>query len=126
MVTDGVGADPAVRVGAAAADHQAEAEAAARAIANSPLVKAAVYGRDPNWGRIVQSVGHALAGRDGPEPRLSLAFDGLGPGDPGLADVMAREEYDLTVGLGRGAAGAEMWFCDLTHGYVTLNAEYHT
>jgi glutamate N-acetyltransferase/amino-acid N-acetyltransferase len=126
MVKDGEGAEHAVRLVVDGAVDQAEAEAVARAIANSPLVKAAVYGRDPNWGRIVQSVGHALAGRGGPQPRLSLAFDGLGAGDPGLADVMAREEYELAVRLGRGEAGAEMWFCDLTHAYVTLNAEYHT
>src|SRR5205085_862715 len=91
----------------------AEAETVARAIANSPLVKAAVYGQDPNWGRVTQAVGQALAGRGGPEARVSLAFDGLGPGDPGLAEVMSRDEYELAVGLGRGVAGAEMLFCDL-------------
>jgi glutamate N-acetyltransferase/amino-acid N-acetyltransferase len=126
MVKDGEGAEHAVRLLVEGARDPAEAEAVARAIANSPLVKAAIYGRDPNWGRVDQAVGHALAGRGGPAPRLTLAFDGLGPGDPGLAEVMAREEYDLSVGLGRGEAGAEMWFCDLTHAYVTLNAEYHT
>jgi glutamate N-acetyltransferase / amino-acid N-acetyltransferase len=126
MVKDGEGAEHAVRLVVEGARDADEAEAVARAIADSPLVKSAVYGRDPNWGRVAQAVGQALAGRGGPEARLTLAFDGLGAGDPGLAEVMGREEYDLAVGLGRGRAGAEMWFCDLTHAYVTLNAEYHT
>src|SRR5207244_3522886 len=91
-----VSADPLAR-----ARDDGEAETVARAIANSPLVKAAIYGRDPNWGRVAQAVGHALADRGGPEPRLSLSFDGLVPGDPELAGVMDREEYDLAVGLGR-------------------------
>jgi len=126
MVKDGEGAEHVVRLLVAGGADDAEAERAARAIGNSPLVKTAVFGRDPNWGRISQAVGQALAGAAGAvhEPRVRL--DGVDLGDPGAAAVMARAEYDLEVDLGRGPGAAELWVSDLTHAYVTLNAEYHT
>jgi len=126
MVKDGEGAEHAVRLVVREAADPAEAEAVARAIADSPLVKTAAFGQDPNWGRIAQAAGQALAGREGPEPRLRVAVDGHPvPGDEAV-EVLARPEYDMEVALGRGAAEAELWWCDLTHAYVTLNAEYHT
>jgi glutamate N-acetyltransferase/amino-acid N-acetyltransferase len=125
MVRDGEGAEHAVRVVVEGARDAGEAEAVARAVGNSPLVKTAIYGRDPNWGRISQAVGMALAGRDGvSEPRVSV--DGVPFGTEGVAEVLERPEYDLEIALGRGDAGAVLWISDLTHGYVTVNAEYHT
>jgi glutamate N-acetyltransferase/amino-acid N-acetyltransferase len=126
MVKDGEGAEHAVRLTVREAADAAEAEAVARAIGNSPLVKTAAAGRDPNWGRIAQSAGHALAGREGPPALLRVTVDGEEVPGAGAAAVLERAEYDMEVSLGRGAASAVLWWCDLTHAYVTLNAEYHT
>ena len=118
IVADGEGASRTARVqvdGAASAD---EAERVARAIANSPLVKTALLGRDPNWGRISQAAGQALAGEDveelGPD-RIDAA--GLGTDE---------QEAEIAIRLGRGSASAHLYFCDLTKDYVELNAEYST
>jgi glutamate N-acetyltransferase/amino-acid N-acetyltransferase len=126
MVKDGEGAEHAVRLTVREAADAEEAEAVARAIGNSPLVKTAAAGRDPNWGRIAQSAGHALAGRAGPPALLRVTVDGEEVPGAGAAAVLERAEYDMEVTLGRGAASAVLWWCDLTHAYVTLNAEYHT
>ena len=96
------------------------------AIANSPLIKAAVCGRDPSWGRVTQAVGAALAGVSGPPPVVSLSFDGIDVGDEAVNEVMAKDEYEMHVGLGRGEGIAEIFFCDLTHAYVTINSDYTT
>jgi glutamate N-acetyltransferase / amino-acid N-acetyltransferase len=126
MVKDGEGAEHVMRVVVREAADAEEAETVARAVGDSPLVKTAAFGRDPNWGRISQAVGAALAGRGGAPAELRVAFDGVPGGDPAVADVLARPEYDLEVSLGRGAGEATLWASDLTHAYVTLNAEYHT
>ncbi len=118
IVGDGEGA---TRLGCArvteAADRE-EAELAARAIANSPLVKTALFGRDPNWGRIAQAAGMGLVGRDLPE----LGLDHID------ADEFASEalEVELSLRLGRGEAAAHVWFSDLNYEYVRINAEYTT
>lgn len=125
MVKDGEGAEHAVRVVVRGAADPAEAEAVARAVGESSLVKTAVNGRDPNWGRISQAVGQALAGRRGVrEPAIGV--DGVPFASPAAAEVLAREEYDLEIALGRGDAGTALWVSDLGHAYVTINAEYHT
>jgi glutamate N-acetyltransferase/amino-acid N-acetyltransferase len=118
IVADGEGATRVGRIEVSEAASQEEAERAARAIANTPLVKTALYGRDPNWGRIAQAAGMALAGEElgelGPE-----AID---------AEQISSEEPEAEIGLrlGRGEAVAHVWFSDLTHDYVKLNAEYTT
>jgi N-acetylglutamate synthase/N-acetylornithine aminotransferase len=71
-------------------------------------------------------VGQALAGAAGAVHEPVLRFDGLGREDPGVAEVMARPEYDIELELARGEGAAELWLCDLTYAYVELNAEYHT
>lgn len=126
MVEDGEGADHAVRLLVTGAADEDEAARVARAIGNSPLVKAAIFGRDPNWGRVSQAVGQALAGASGPVHEPVVAVDGVPFGTDGVREVLERREYDLTVELGRGTGADELWVCDLTHAYVTLNAEYHT
>jgi glutamate N-acetyltransferase/amino-acid N-acetyltransferase len=126
IVRDGEGAEHAVRVVVRGARDAEEAERVARAVGDSPLVKTAIFGRDPNWGRVSQAVGAALVGRPGPVPEPDVRVDGIPYGAPEAAEVLAREEYDLEVDLARGGAGAELWVSDLTHGYVTINAEYHT
>ncbi len=118
IVSDGEGATRAGRVDVQQAATAGEAERVARAIANSPLVKTALFGRDPNWGRIAQAAGQALAGEELHE---------LGPDDID-ADELATEtgEPEITVRLGRGGYDARVFFSDLTHEYVTVNAEYTT
>jgi glutamate N-acetyltransferase/amino-acid N-acetyltransferase len=125
MVKDGEGAEHAVRVVVDGALDDAEAERVARAVGESALVRTAVYGRDANWGRVHQAVGQALAATGG-HVDFTLRFDGVLPDGAGIADVMARPEYEMQVGLGRGTARAELFASDLGHGYVTVNAEYRT
>jgi glutamate N-acetyltransferase/amino-acid N-acetyltransferase len=118
IVADGEGATRVGRIEALGAASPGEAEEVARAIANSPLVKAALYGRDPNWGRIAQAAGMALAGED---------LDGLGPGEVDAGEMRdSGEEAELAVRLGRGRAAAHVYFSDLTPDYVRLNSEYTT
>jgi glutamate N-acetyltransferase / amino-acid N-acetyltransferase len=118
VVADGEGASRVARVQVSEAADDAEAETVARAIANSPLVQTALYGRDPNWGRIAQAAGMALAGDDigdlGPE---AIDAEGLGSDGP---------EAEIAIRLGRGDATAHLYFSDLTPDYVKLNSEYTT
>ncbi len=118
VVRDGEGAHRAGRIEVTGAADRAEAERVARAIANSPLVKTALYGRDPNWGRIAQSAGAALAGAEMDE----FGVDSIDAAELG-ADV---PEANIALRLPRGSARAHVYFSDLGHGYVTLNAEYTT
>jgi glutamate N-acetyltransferase/amino-acid N-acetyltransferase len=118
MVADGEGASRVgcVRVSGAAGEE--EAERAARAIANSPLVKTALFGRDPNWGRIAQAAGMGLVGVELPE---------LGAEHIDAAEFASdADEVELTLRLERGEAAAHVWFSDLGYEYVRINAEYTT
>jgi glutamate N-acetyltransferase/amino-acid N-acetyltransferase len=153
MVADGEGATKAVRLTVDGARDAAEAERVARAVADSPLVKTAFFGRDANWGRIVQAAGQALGraaadraagvGNGAPAGPAAVAatdvlYEDLAVvrggrpvplGDSAqerLADIMAQHEIDLRVAVNGGPAAATIYFSDLTHDYVTLNAEYTT
>ena len=118
MVADGEGATRVGRIGVTGAADVDEAERTARAIANSPLVKTALHGRDPNWGRIVQAAGIALAGTELPE---------LGP-EAVEADELASDtaEPEIALRLERGDGAAHVYFSDLTAEYVRINSEYTT
>jgi len=118
IVRDGEGAVRTGRIEVTEAATQAEAERVARAIANSPLVKTALFGRDPNWGRIAQAAGAALAGEELPE----LGAENIDAAELG-ADV---PEAEIGLRLGRGGHSAHVWFSDLGYEYVKLNAEYTT
>jgi glutamate N-acetyltransferase / amino-acid N-acetyltransferase len=118
IVRDGEGAARAARITVEEAASPAEAERVARAIANSPLVKTALYGRDPNWGRIAQAAGAALAGEELEE----IGAEAIDAAELGAEN----EEADIGLRLGRGGHCASVWFSDLGHEYVTLNAEYTT
>ena len=126
MVKDGEGAEHAVRIDVRGGADPVEADRVARAIGASPLVKAAIFGRDPNWGRIEQAVGQALIGAPGEVHEPLLAFDGLAVDAPCIEQVLALPEYDLRVDLGRGGGEAEIFASDLTHAYVSINADYTT
>jgi glutamate N-acetyltransferase/amino-acid N-acetyltransferase len=118
IVRDGEGAARAGRIEVTGAADQGEAERVARAIANSPLVKTALYGRDPNWGRIAQAAGAALAGAD---------MDEIGADSIDATELGAENpEANIALRLSRGSARAHVYFSDLGHEYVTLNAEYTT
>jgi glutamate N-acetyltransferase / amino-acid N-acetyltransferase len=118
IVADGEGATRVARVAVSEAATPDEAERVARAIANSPLVKTAMYGRHPSWGRIAQAAGMALAGEH---------VDELGPDRIDAGELVTdSEEVEIFVPLGRGNAGAHVYFSDLTPQYVNLNAEQTT
>jgi glutamate N-acetyltransferase/amino-acid N-acetyltransferase len=118
IVRDGEGAARTARIEVSEAASQEEAERVARAIANSPLVKTALFGRDPNWGRIAQAAGAALVG----EKLEELGADAIDAAELG-ADI---EEAEIGLRLGRGGHSAHVWFSDLGYDYVKLNAEYTT
>jgi glutamate N-acetyltransferase / amino-acid N-acetyltransferase len=118
IVADGEGATRVGRIEVREAATGDEAERVARAIANSPLVKTALYGRDPNWGRIAQAAGMALAGE---------SLDGLAEGAIDAAELAGEEpDAEIAIALGRGEAQAHVFFSDLGHEYIRVNAEYRT
>jgi glutamate N-acetyltransferase/amino-acid N-acetyltransferase len=118
VIRDGEGAHRVGLVRVEGAADRAEAEWVARAIANSNLVKTALYGRDPNWGRIAQAAGAALAGAE---------MDEIGSEHIDAAELGGDStEAEIGLRLSRGDARAHVYFSDLGHEYVTLNAEYTT
>lgn len=132
MVADGEGAARIARV-VVRGGHQEGAEAAARAVANSPLVKAALHSADPNWGRIVQSVGAALPGTA--PLAVDLTLEGLQVCSAGvalpydehaLAESLKAKEVEYEIDLPGEGAETEVFFSDLSHEYVTINADYTT
>ena len=132
MVADGEGARRIARV-VARGGHAQGVEVAARAVANSPLVKAALHGGDPNWGRILQAVGGALVDT-APLP-VDVTIAGLpvcvaGTAIPYDEQALAREvqgdEVEYEIGLPGEGAETEVFFSDLSHEYVHINAEYTT
>ncbi|MEA2273095.1 MAG: glutamate N-acetyltransferase / amino-acid N-acetyltransferase [Solirubrobacteraceae bacterium] len=130
MVRDGEGAARVGRI-VVRGGHAEGVERSARAVANSPLVKAALHGADPNWGRVAQAVGMALPGTAPlaldidieavPVCRAgtAVAFD-----RDQLASAVSGDEVDIEVGLPGEGAETEVFFSDLSHQYVTINAEY--
>jgi glutamate N-acetyltransferase/amino-acid N-acetyltransferase len=132
MVRDGEGAARVGRV-VVRGGYAEGVEHSARAVANSPLVKAALHGGDPNWGRIAQAVGMALPGTAPLE--LDIAIEGVqvcarGAAVPhdraALAAAVAGDEVEYVVGLPGEGAETEVFFSDLSHDYVSINAEYTT
>jgi glutamate N-acetyltransferase/amino-acid N-acetyltransferase len=134
VVRDGEGATKFVEIRVTGAADDADARRVAMAIANSPLVKTAIAGEDANWGRIVMAVGKSGARAD--RDRLSIRFGDIvvaeaGHRAPGYSEAetsayMKRQELVIGVDLGLGAAARTVWTCDLTHGYVDINADYRS
>lgn len=134
VVRDGEGASKfiSVRVSGAASDESARK--IGLAIANSPLVKTAIAGEDANWGRVVMAVGKA--GEPADRDKLSIGFGGVWAARNGLpvadydeapvAEHLKGEEIDIAVDLGIGDGRATVWTCDLTHGYISINADYRS
>jgi glutamate N-acetyltransferase/amino-acid N-acetyltransferase len=136
MVADGEGATKIMRLSVLGAETDRGAMAVARAIADSPLVKTAMHGCDPNWGRIISSAGAAMAGRSVPQARLQLCGVTVVEGGAACAvseaqrahmgAAMKQPEIDICLDLGLGSASTELFFADMGHEYISINAEYHT
>ncbi|MFL0671939.1 MAG: bifunctional glutamate N-acetyltransferase/amino-acid acetyltransferase ArgJ [Erythrobacter sp.] len=134
VVRDGEGASKFITIRVTGAVSDASARRVGLAIANSPLVKTAIAGEDANWGRVVMAVGKA--GEPADRDRLSVAFGGVWTAKDGLpvdgydeAPVAAHlrgAEIDILVDLGLGEGRASVWTCDLTHGYIAINADYRS
>jgi glutamate N-acetyltransferase/amino-acid N-acetyltransferase len=132
IVRDGEGSKRIGRV-VVRGGHPPHVERAARAVANSPLVKAALHGGDPNWGRIAQAVGAAVV--DAAPLAVDIAIEGMQVCTAGMAlpfdldalnAAVAGDEVEYVVGLPGDGHETEVFFSDLSHEYVTINAEYTT
>ena len=134
VVRDGEGASKFVEIEVIGAQNERDAKTHAFAIANSPLVKTALAGSDPNWGRIVMAIGKsgALADRD----RIKIWFGDILVATDGFvaqsytendgASYMQQAELKIRVDIGLGAGCFTAWTCDLTHQYVSINADYRS
>ena len=134
VVRDGEGATKFVTVDVTGAENAGDARKVAMAIANSPLVKTAIAGQDANWGRIVMAVGKsgAAANRD----LLSIRFGDIVVAENGwraldysedtASAYMKNQELTIGVDLGLGNGASTVWTCDLTHGYIDINADYRS
>ena len=134
VVRDGEGASKFVEIQVTGAVSDAEAKVHGMAIANSPLVKTAIAGEDPNWGRVVMAIGKAGAAAD--RDLLSISFGDVLVAEKGWvspdykeelgAEEMKKQEITIKVDLGLGDGAATVWTCDLTHQYISINADYRS
>ena len=134
IAIDGEGAETLIEVTVDSARDIAQAKRVAKAIVNSPLVKTAVHGADPNWGRVAMAVGKCSDDTDIEQDRVVIRFgetevyprqvddDALAA----LSEYMAGPEVSIRVSLDTGRSAATVWGCDLTDGYVRINADYTT
>ena len=134
LVGDGEGATKLVTVAVRGAASGRDALNAARAVANSPLVKTAINGQDPNWGRIMMALGKSPARIDpakvgiafGDEPLVERGMLKEGVRLERVREIMGLSEYEIRIDLGLGRGEDRVWTCDLTEEYVRLNAKYTT
>ena len=134
IVRDGEGATKFITITVAGAEDDQAARRMGLAIANSPLVKTAIAGEDANWGRIVMAVGKS--GEKADRDQLSIAMGGVVIARDGqrvadydetpVAEHMKGQEITIAVNAGVGDGAAVVWTCDLTHGYISINADYRS
>ena len=134
VVRDGEGATKFIAVGVTGAVSDESAHRVAMSIANSPLVKTAIAGADANWGRVVMAVGKA--GEPAERDLLSIRFGGIevaargavvaGYDEGPVAEHLKGTDIAIDVDLGLGDGRATVWTCDLTHGYISINADYRS
>jgi glutamate N-acetyltransferase / amino-acid N-acetyltransferase len=134
QVADGEGATKLVAVTVRGGASRRDALAAARSVANSPLVKTAINGEDPNWGRLMMAIGKSPAKVD--PQRVRITFDDEPLVESGalkegvrldrVREIMGKKEYAITVDLGMGRGEETVWTCDLSEEYVRLNSKYTT
>jgi glutamate N-acetyltransferase/amino-acid N-acetyltransferase len=133
LARDGEGATKVITITVREASSEQDAKKAARAIANSMLVKTALYGQDPNWGRIVSAVGSTgiridpngfeikIAGINVARDGCAIEYD-----EKKMQHALAETELSIDISLNCGSFTSQVYTCDLTHEYITINAEYHT
>ena len=133
VVSDGEGATRIAEIRVLSAASEADARRAARAVATSSLVKTALYGQDANWGRIACAVGYSGAAIHPEKTDISIGpLKLLDQGRPvpfneeEAARILAAPEVTITIDLGMGTASAAYWTCDLSHEYVSINADYRS
>ncbi|RYD64825.1 MAG: bifunctional glutamate N-acetyltransferase/amino-acid acetyltransferase ArgJ [Sphingomonadales bacterium] len=134
VVRDGEGAQKLITVEVEGAESDRSAHVIAMSIANSPLVKTAIAGEDANWGRVVMAVGKA--GEPAERDRLAIRFGETQVAESGLAvtgydeapvaEHLKGSDVRIGVDLGLGEGRATVWTCDLTHGYISINADYRS
>lgn len=133
IVADGEGATKLVEIRVKGAESFNSASKVARAVANSPLVKTALFGEDPNWGRIVCAIGYSGVPVD--PDKIDIFFGDIqavkqgapsGVSDEECASRLKEREIVLTIGLNQGGCECSFWTCDFSYDYVRINAEYHT
>ncbi len=134
VVRDGEGATKFITVKVTGAESHNSARRIALSIANSPLVKTAIAGEDANWGRVVMAVGKA--GEPADRDKLSIRFGGIevaragqrveGYDEAPVAKHLKGQEVDIETDVGVGPGAATVYTCDLTHGYISINADYRS
>jgi glutamate N-acetyltransferase/amino-acid N-acetyltransferase len=134
LAADGEGATKVIEVTVRSARDAAQAKRVAKAVVNSPLLKCAVHGADPNWGRVVMAIGKCSDDTDIVAEAVRVSFGDLevypgqldGAGLEQLSKVMSSDMVHIDIGLGIGEATATVWGCDLSADYVRINADYTT
>lgn len=134
VARDGEGAEKLIEVTVVAAASPEQAKRVAKAIVNSPLVKTAVHGADPNWGRVAMAIGKSTTSDEVDQDRVVIRFGDQevyptpvdAEGLDALAKYMRGDEVRIVASLAAGDATATVWGCDLTDGYVRINADYTT
>src|SRR5437867_11669825 len=134
LVADGEGATKLVTIAVRGATSRRDALLAARSVANSPLVKTAINGQDPNWGRIMMALGKSPARVEQEKVSIAVGDERLvergmlkeGVRLERVREIMGESEYDITIDLGLGRGEERVWTCDLSEEYVRLNAKYTT
>ena len=133
IVRDGEGATKLIAITVTGAVSESDAEAVAFAIANSPLVKTAIFGADANWGRVAMAIGKSPAEVD--PGRVRITFAGILTCESGTAVpfseedaavALAESDVEIAVDLGLGSSEATVWTCDLSYEYVRINGEYRS
>ncbi len=134
LASDGEGATKLLRVTVGRAGDHGQAKRIAKSVVNSPLVKTAVHGADPNWGRVLMAIGKNTDDTDIAPDNVTVRFGDIEvyPEEPGadtldeLAGIMRQDEVDIVITLGLGEAEATVYGCDLSADYIRINADYTT
>ena len=133
IVKDGEGATKFISVKVGSAKSEIDADSAAKAVVNSPLVKTAIYGADANWGRILSAVGNSGINFSPEKVMIKVGeLSLLTPGyisnfdESAAREILLKKEVDITIELNEGQASTNWWTCDFSEQYIKINANYRT
>lgn len=134
IAQDAEGATKIIEVTVDSAINYAQAKRVAKAIVNSPLVKTAIYGADPNWGRVAMAIGKCENDREINQDKVQIKFDHIQVYPYGTSEekleqlqkIMSKDKVNIHVNLNIGEASATVWGCDLSEGYIDINGKYST